>query len=97
MVRSEKRSSTPRRSSADTVKTLLDRSEPVVDGRFELGIGEDVGPVVFDGLPNQFADIEWIDPVIDTFPKCLDELGARSFCRRRGAKSTCEPLRDVAP
>jgi len=44
-----------RRSSAYTVEALLDRCEALVDERFVLSIGENVGPVVFDGLANQFA------------------------------------------
>lgn len=37
-----------RRSSACTVEALLDRCEALVDELFVLGIGENVGPVVFD-------------------------------------------------
>jgi hypothetical protein len=38
-----------RRSSAYTVEALLDRCEALVDELFVLGIGENLGPVVFDG------------------------------------------------
>ncbi|MGY4325768.1 hypothetical protein ACVWWG_000182 [Bradyrhizobium sp. LB7.2] len=56
-----------RRSSAYTVEALLDRCEAVVDERFVLGIRENVGPVVFDGLANQFAHIQRINAVVDPF------------------------------
>jgi class 3 adenylate cyclase len=49
----------------DTVEALLDRCEALVDERFEVSIGENVGPVVFDGLANQFAYIERINAVVD--------------------------------
>ena len=75
--------SAPRRSSADAVKTLLDGGEAGLDEAFVLGIGENVGPVVFDGLAHQFADIERIDPVVDPLRERLDELGTRSVSRRR--------------
>ena len=41
-----------RRSSAYTVEALLDRCEALIDERFVLSIGENVGPVVFDSLAN---------------------------------------------
>ena len=53
--------SMPRFSPTDPVKALLYCSEAFVDLWFELIIGEDVGPVLFDSFPNQFADIERID------------------------------------
>ena len=43
----------------ERVKTRL--GEAFVDGGFELRVGEDVGPVAFDALAHQFADIERID------------------------------------
>src|SRR3954447_10462147 len=86
-----------RRSSAYTVEALLDGCEALVDERFVLSIGENVGPVIFDGLANQFAHIERIYAVVDPFPQCLDELGAGSFCRRSVADSPSKSLRNVAP
>src|SRR5687767_4789242 len=80
-----------RLSSADAVEALLDGGEAIVDHRLELGVGENVRPVVLDAFTNQFADIEWIDTVVDPFPERFDELGARSF-HRRAANSAGEPL-----
>jgi hypothetical protein len=57
-------------------RAQLDGSEAVVDAGRVLGIGENVVPVVFDGLANQFADMERIGPVVDPSLKCLDEFGA---------------------
>ena len=53
-----------RLSSAYAVEALLDRGEALVDEGLVLSIGENVGPVVFDGLANQFADIERIDALV---------------------------------
>src|SRR3954470_19334370 len=86
-----------RRSSAYTVEALLDGCEALVDERFVLSIGENVGPVIFDGLANQLAHIERINAVVDPFLQCLDELGAGSFCRRSVADSPSKSLRHVAP
>src|SRR3954451_8455529 len=76
-----------RRSCAYTVEALLDRCEALIDERFVLSIGENVGPVVFDGLANQFAHVERINAVVDPFLQCLDEIGAGSFYRRSVADS----------
>src|SRR5260370_25165652 len=54
----------PRRPSANAVEALLDRGEAPVDHGFVLGVGEDVWPVIFDGLANQFADIKRIYAIV---------------------------------
>ena len=76
-----------RHSSAYALEALLDRCEALIDERFVLSIGENIGPVVFDGLANQFAHIERINAVVDPFLECLDEFGTGAFCRRRVADS----------
>ena len=50
-----------RLSPADTVEALLYGGEAVVDKGLELGVSENVRPVIFDAFSNQFADIERID------------------------------------
>src|SRR5258708_27749537 len=87
----------PRLPSAYAVEALLDRGEALLDDGLVLGVGEDVGPVIFDCLANQFADIERIDAIVDPFLKRLDELGERSFRRRRAADLPREPLRHIPP
>src|SRR5258708_21403034 len=86
----------PRRPSANAVEALLDRGEAPVDHGFVLGVGEDVGPVIFDGLANQFADIKRIDAIVGPVLECLDGIGDRSFCRRQTADLPGEPPRHVA-
>src|SRR5436190_14649372 len=88
--------STPRLSSADMLKTLFDGGEPAVDERLELGIGENIRPVVLNGLPNQFADVEWIDAGGYPFLNHLETLGARSL-QRSIFNNAGEPLRNIAP
>src|SRR3954447_8577793 len=78
----------PRRPSTYAIEALLDSGEAFVDEGFVLSVGEDVGPVIFDCLANQFADIERIDAIVDPFLKRLDELGERSFRWRRAADLT---------
>ncbi len=63
-----------RLSSADAVEALLYGGEAVVDPWLVLSIGENVGPVVFDAFPNQFADIEWIDTLGYPFAQRFDIL-----------------------
>src|SRR5215468_5635494 len=86
----------PRLSAADAVEALLYGGEPIVDSWLVLSIGENVGPVVFDAFPNQFADVEWIDTLGYPFAQRFDMLGDWSF-RRRGFNSAGEPLREIAP
>ena len=43
--------SMPRFSPTDAVEALFDGGEAFVDERFELVVGKDVWPVVFDALP----------------------------------------------
>ena len=74
----------PRRPSADAVEALLDRGEASLDDGLVLGVGEDVGPVIFDGLANQFADIKRIDAIVGPVLECLDGIGDRSFCAALG-------------
>ena len=81
-----------RLSSADAVEALLYGGEAVVDSCLVFGIGENVGPVVFDAFPNQFADIEWIDTLGYPFAQRFDVLGDWSF-RRRVFNPAGEPLR----
>src|SRR6185312_12223095 len=88
--------STSRLSSADTLKTLLDGGEPAVDERLELGIGENIRPVVLNGLPNQFADVERIDAGGYPFLNHLETLGVWPL-RRPIFDSAGEPLRNIAP
>src|SRR4030088_1038288 len=87
----------PRRPSANAVEALLDRGEAPVDHGFVLGVGEDVGPVIFDGLANQFADIKRIDAIVGPVLECLDGIGDRSFCRRQTADLPAEPPRHFGP
>src|SRR5262245_28118616 len=86
----------PRLSSANPVEALLDGGEAVVDERLELGIGENVGPVVLDCLANQFADIERIDTVADPLADHLDAFGNRPF-RWWTLDGTRVALREIAP
>jgi hypothetical protein len=86
----------PRLSPADAVEALLYGGEAVVDYCLEFSIGENVGPVVFDAFPNQFADIEWIDTPGYPFAERFDKLGDWSF-RRRACNSAGKPLREIAP
>ena len=44
--------SMPRLSRADAVKALLYCGEAFVDQRLELVVGEDVGPILLNPLPN---------------------------------------------
>ena len=46
----------PRFAAADAVEALLDCGKAFVDQRLELIVSEDVGPVLLNPLPNQFAD-----------------------------------------
>ena len=48
-------------SPADAVKSLLYCREAFVDQWLELVVGEDVGPVLLNPLPNQLAYVERID------------------------------------
>jgi hypothetical protein len=48
-------------SPADAVKALLYCREAFVDQWLELVVGEDVGPVLLNPLPNQLAYVERID------------------------------------
>lgn len=86
----------PGLSPADAVEALLYGSEAVVDDWLVFSIGENVGPVVFDAFPNQFADIERIDTPGYPFAQRFDKLGDGSF-RRRAFNSAGEPLREIAP
>ena len=49
-----------RRSSAYAVKTLFDRCEALVDELFVLGVGENIGPVVLDGLARLTHCRHWL-------------------------------------
>ena len=71
--------SMPRLSPADAVEALLYGGEAVVDEGLELGVSENIRPVIFDAFSNQFADIEWIDALGYAFLQLFDEIGARSF------------------
>src|SRR5882757_7102322 len=67
--------STPRDTSANLVEALLDCGKARFDERFELVVGEDVGPVVLDAFADQLADIERIDALGDAVADEFDALG----------------------
>src|SRR5208282_3348774 len=69
--------STARISSANPVEPLFDRGEPRVDHGFELGVGENVRPVVFDPFTHELADIGWIDAVRDALLNVFEHVGRR--------------------
>src|SRR5260370_35713255 len=74
--------STPRDTSANLVEALLDCGKARFDERFELVVGEDVGPVVLDAFADQLPDIERIDALRDPAPAELEALGPGPGGRR---------------
>src|SRR6476646_7561124 len=50
-----------RLTSAYPVEPLFDSREASLDHGLKFAVGENVGPVVLDALPHQFAHIGWID------------------------------------
>src|SRR5689334_2659780 len=86
----------PRRARTDAIEPLLDGREACLDGRLELGVGKDIGPVVFDALAHKFADVERIDPASDTGVDHVQDLYSRTL-RRHGFDLASETLRQVAP
>src|SRR5688572_4013650 len=74
--------STPRGTSANKVEALLDCGKACFDERFEIIVGEDVGPVVLDALADQLADIKRIDALGDAVADELDTLNCWADRRR---------------
>src|SRR5882757_11366093 len=87
--------STPRDTSANLVEALLDCGKARFDERFELVVGEDVGPVVLDAFADQLADIERIDALGDAVADEFDALGYGAG-GRRPADLAGEALRQIA-
>src|ERR1041385_3266174 len=75
------RALSPRLTLPDLVEALLDLGEASLDGRLELRVGENVGPVVFDALAHQFADIKRIDAAGYSVDDHFCEFGLRAFRR----------------
>src|SRR5947207_14063787 len=57
--------STFRIARADAVKALPDGGEAHLDDRLELGVGEDVRPVVLHSRAHQFATVNEIDALCE--------------------------------
>src|SRR6185312_3851207 len=66
---------------ADAIEAGLDVGEAGVDERLELGVGEDVGPIVLDALTHEVADIERVDAGVDALTDAAQpdrQLAARA-------------------
>jgi hypothetical protein len=66
--------SAPRFASPYPIETLFYRGEPRLDERLELGISENIWPIIFDPFANEFADIARVDALRDAFASQLDLL-----------------------
>src|SRR3954465_6596357 len=90
------RRSTPRRAPANPVEALLDGGEARLDHRLELGVGEDVEPVVLDGFGARLPAIGRVDALVDPLANRPDRVGDRAGGRRT-AELAGEALGQVAP
>ena len=60
-----------------------------------IGVGEDVGQILFDAFADELADIEWVYALRDAFPDHLGHFGERAR-RRHGLEPLCEAPEEIA-
>src|SRR6185436_11338839 len=80
---------------ADAVEPLLDDGEAGLDHRLELGVGEDVGPVAFDALAHQFADVERVDALGQPLAQAVEARRGGAFGRQGRAPLLGDPRAEI--
>ena len=80
---------------ADVVEARLDRGETRFDERLELGVGEDVWPVVLDAFADELADVNGINALGNAVANPLDAFRDRAGSRYR-ADRPFEALGQIA-